>query len=176
MRRINLRGQAGKNVPPVDRFWLQVRKGSGCWVWIGNLDIGGYGRIVVHGRKMKSHRYSWQIHFGPIPPGMLVCHKCDRPACVRPDHLFLGTNLDNRRDSVDKDRHNSGHGCGELNGNAKLTQEAVDYIRKHHRRRSRGEFRTNALAARFGVLPEAIRSLLRGQTWGRDTKLIRYRD
>jgi hypothetical protein len=163
--KINLRGQRGKSVPPEKRFWLQVEKTPGCWLWVGNLGIGGYGRIVVNGVKVKAHRYSWEIHNGPVPDGLFVCHSCDRPGCVRPDHLFLGTNADNRRDSVEKGRHAVGYRMGEDCHFAKLSADDAREIRRRHVRRSRGPNGTKAMAAEFGVLPEAIRRVLRGNSW-----------
>jgi hypothetical protein len=94
-----------------ERFWAKVRKSEGCWEWVGSKIPKGYGNIGISYRPPKSalaHRVSWEIHFGPIPGGMFVCHHCDNPGCVRPDHLFLGTNLDNIRDSESKGRFHAG--------------------------------------------------------------------
>ena len=79
---------------------------SGCWLWIGaNSGKGGYGQISINGRIKRAHRVSWELHRGFIPEGMLVCHHCDTPPCVNPDHLFVGTYSDNTIDSVKKGRH-----------------------------------------------------------------------
>lgn len=89
------------------RFLAKVFKedGDGCWVWVGAAPIrGGYGTIRVGNRAMKAHRLSYEIYKGPIPAGMNVCHKCDHPYCVKPDHLFLGTHADNMRDMLAKGR------------------------------------------------------------------------
>ena len=78
---------------------------SGCWLWEGRVDRRGYGRLKEIGRKfLAAHRLSWTLHRSEIPPGMYVLHKCDTPLCVNPDHLFLGTHLDNMRDMVQKGR------------------------------------------------------------------------
>lgn len=88
-----------------DRFWARVKKGDGCWEWTGSTGRRGYGTFMVHGERTRSHRYSWALHFGAIPDGLWVLHRCDNPPCVRPDHLWLGTVLDNNVDSRIKGRH-----------------------------------------------------------------------
>ena len=78
----------------------------GCWLWVGRRDSYGYGKL---GKKQTaSHRLSWTIHFGPIPSGLCVLHRCDNPPCVNPAHLFLGTQLDNIRDMNAKGRGKAG--------------------------------------------------------------------
>lgn len=89
----------------VDTFWSKVRKGDGCWEWAGASNgAGGYGSFSFLGRRFLAHRFAAWLTFGDIPTGMLVCHQCDNPKCVRPEHLFLGTALDNARDAVAKGR------------------------------------------------------------------------
>lgn len=97
-----------------NRFWEKVNKNSStlechagiglCWIWTGAHLKDGYGEIFFNGQIVLAHRTSWELHYGVIPKEMQVLHRCDNPPCVRPDHLFLGTNHDNVLDSVSKGR------------------------------------------------------------------------
>lgn len=78
---------------------------SECWEMGGHRMKGGYVHIMRGGRRMLAHRMSYELHYGPIPDGLLVLHRCDNAACVRPTHLFLGTHRDNTTDMVEKGRH-----------------------------------------------------------------------
>lgn len=97
-------------VQPVgDRFFSKVVKNpdNGCWEWTGAHGPAGHGQFVVDHKKVVASRFSWELHFGKIPDGMEVCHKCDNPPCVNPEHLFLGTQGDNMRDCSAKGRLNN---------------------------------------------------------------------
>jgi hypothetical protein len=91
-----------------ERFWRHVDKShpSGCWLWTAGTRKG-YGRIAIGRTSIYAHRFAFSEAYGVIPDGLFVCHRCDVPLCVRPDHLFLGTPRDNIRDSVAKGRHSS---------------------------------------------------------------------
>ena len=109
-RRQRLHGDAdtlliGQGLSAEQRFWRFVERNTeGCWSWTGSKDEG-YGRFGVDGRTVRAHRFSYELHHGPIPDGMVVMHKCDNPQCTNPGHLELGTLHDNALDMVAKGRH-----------------------------------------------------------------------
>ncbi len=90
--------------PIAETFSQHIRKTSGCWFWTGSDNTQGYGIIRRGARRLMAHRVAYELFIGKIPSGMLVCHHCDNPPCVRPDHLFIGTAKDNIRDCVSKGR------------------------------------------------------------------------
>ena len=122
----------------------------------------GYGNIYSNGRNELTHRYSWTLHFGLVPRGLCVLHKCDNRKCVRPDHLFLGTKKENTDDMFFKGRQrNLGILKGQQHGEAKLKDEDVLRIREAA---ARGE-RHVAQAARYGVSASLIGLIVRRKAW-----------
>lgn len=128
---------------------------SGCWVWRGATN-GKYGTIWMPGSKRRGyvHRLSWEAHFGDIPDGMLVCHKCDNRLCVNPDHLFLGTYKDNSEDMVRKGRSRA----GAKHWNARLTPDQVKEIRA-------ASGPSHLIAPLFGVSARTVRKIRAGTRW-----------
>lgn len=129
---------------------------SGCWLWLDHIGKARYGFISWKGKKHKAHRMSYQIYIGPIPPGMLICHKCDNPSCVNPDHLFLGTQTDNMRDMVRKGRANKKKGSA--NPTSKLTENDINNIRL-------ADGSNPEIAKAYGVSRTAIYHIRNGRSW-----------
>lgn len=143
------------------RFWHKVKKlgPNECWEWSGGRDHAGYGRSGTRAKRLSAHKQSWQIHHGPVPPGLCVCHKCDNPPCVNPNHLFLGTSTANTADKMAKGRHRVVR--GEQHGNAKLTEADVRQIRLLH---SQGAS-AYSLGARFSVSASLIHFVVNRKIW-----------
>ena len=112
------------------RFWAKVDKTKDCWEWTASKDGKGYGHFGVKGKMVVSHRVSWMLANGDIPENGCILHKCDNPLCVRPDHLFLGSQQDNMLDMSQKGRRSKGQKHsetqrGENNGRSKITESDV---------------------------------------------------
>lgn len=181
----------------VSRFWSKVDKNGtepahvpgigACWNWAGSKNPGGYGNFKLGEKRVNTHRVSWIFHNGPIPANLFVLHRCDNPSCVRPDHLFLGSQLDNAADCRSKGRQPSfdaksqimlkvaargpSHGLkkhperaarGESNGTSKLTGEQVEDIRRIY---ASGDQNQKQLASRFGIVPGTVSKIVRFEMW-----------
>jgi hypothetical protein len=174
----------------IARFWPKVNKRSGhfwngteCWAWVACRTRFGHGLFGVQGKNVGAHRVSYELAYGPIPAALWVLHRCDNPWCVRPEHLFLGTALDNNRDRHEKGRYASGdrHPArlhpekfgdphllpnyvaprGESHGNAKLTDELVRTIR----RLSAEGMGYATIAARINSSKSNVARVVRRQRW-----------
>ena len=144
-----------------ERFESKFTKSDDCWEWGAYKDRDGYGTIWIAGRQQKAHRASYQLYIGEIPPRLCVCHRCDNPGCVNPDHLFLGTHADNAHDHVNKGRGFRPVMSGEKNVSAKLTEAQVIEIRARH---SYGAKNVD-LAKEFGVAQQTISMIVCCHNW-----------
>lgn len=144
------------------RFSALFSEGDGCWTWNGRTDTRGYGRVCLGDKPLSTllaHRVAFVRAFGVFDGERLVCHKCDNPPCVRPDHLFLGDDAANNADMIRKGR--AFHPFGETHCCAKLTAEKVVEIRA---RAALGEG-ARPLARVFGVSDMQIRDIVARRSW-----------
>lgn len=143
-----------------DRFWSKVDPSGDCWEWTAHRKSRGYGQFTVRkGQFYGAHNVSFALVHGPIPPGKVICHRCDNPPCVNPDHLFLGTQVDNAVDMLAKDRGNRARGAAQAS--ARLTEDDVRAIRQAEK----GRRYLRDLAEKYGVSVRTIQQVRRGATW-----------
>lgn len=148
-------------------FWARVRKGDGCWEWQGCRNSTGYGCVGWHGVVHVTHRVAaWLTGMVASPAAPAsgndpthVLHKCDNPACCRPDHFFLGNNSDNQKDAYQKKRKQQPR--GEKHANAKLTDKQAAQIRSRY---AAGELQV-PLAREYGVSQGVVSKVLRGRSY-----------
>lgn len=146
------------DMPRADVFWSRVDKSGECWIWRGALmsKKGGYGCFGANKRQYYAHRYAYEAQHGPIPEGMCVCHRCDTPLCVRGDHLFLGSNLDNIRDRTSKRREVR----GEQSNLSKLSEKLVRDIRA-----LQASVIMADVARFYGISESTVRAIWDRTTW-----------
>lgn len=152
---------AEPRIPLADRFWSKVLKTETCWLWQAGLNSNGYGRFQYfnrthrrgsRGRDLYAHRVSWMLTHGELPDTMKVLHRCDTPACVRPDHLFLGTQADNVADCISKSRKTKPPIVSNLT--ADNIRDIRSDPRKHH-----------IIGADYGLKRMAIFDIKHKKTW-----------
>jgi hypothetical protein len=138
-----------------DRFFARfVKLKNGCWQWRAHTDKDGYGVLPGDRKNTRAHRLSYELHKGQISDGFVICHHCDNPGCVNPDHLFVGTSKDNAQDALQKGRAY----VGEKNGRSKLTKENIIEILS-------SELNGVQLAQKFGVTRSTINRVRRREAW-----------
>lgn len=159
----------GKHASPVERFWRHVKKSDGCWEWMASRLTSGYGQFKPQAGASpeRAHRYSWLLHFGPIPDGLWVCHHCDNPPCVRPEHLFLGTHLHNVRDMIRKGRAASSVPDNVVRFVGTVRRLSDEEIVEARSRHAAGES-CRSIARRLGCHHTTIVRLVRGEHWQSD--------
>jgi hypothetical protein len=140
---------------PEQRFWAKVKRTADCWGWEGGKHHWGYGIFHAwYSHAIVAHRFSYMLHYGPIPKGALVCHHCDNPECTNPEHLFLGDQQANM-----DDMHRKGRGAiGSKNGLAKLSESQVVAIRADSRS-------SVVLGKIYGVSSATVRRVKRRELW-----------
>lgn len=174
----------------LERFWDKVHKSDGCWNWTASKYPDGYGAINIRRKCRPAHQISWLIHYGEIPNGCEVCHHCDNPACVRPDHLYAASHSQNVKDMHIKGRgvytsgddhwtrkypervlrgnlngahkHPERMARGEKNGNSKLTEKLVRDMRLIYHR---GRVSSRSLATRYGLDKSTVLDIVYRRIW-----------
>ena len=147
--------------PLASRFWAKVEiKGLlDCWLWTGCKHSDGYGHIRDGRKVMSAHRIAWELVYGSIPTGQYICHHCDVPACVNPNHLFIGSQKDNMDDMNAKGRGN--YLKGEQNGFSKLTEENVLAIRSLGKQ----DLKHADIAKRFSIQRSQVSAIMTRRAW-----------
>lgn len=148
-------------IPFEEYFWSHVKRTEDCWLWTKRGDGSipkGYYNIRYQGREEGCHRVAYRLMVGDIPEGLFVLHRCDVPPCVRPDHLFLGTQADNMHDAAMKGRSRNAPKRGEAHYKARLKEADILEIR------ASGEA-LDPLARRYGVTKQMICRIRHGQAW-----------
>ena len=147
-----------RNLTVAERFLTKIKYTDTCWLWTDGKNPQGYGNFSMKHKTIGAHRLIYLLYYGELPPGLCVLHKCDTPACVRPDHLFLGTHADNHNDMVNKGR--ARHIEGEKHYKSKLTNNDIVAIRK-----LKGKMRIEEIGEIYGVCRATIGYIHKGDTW-----------
>lgn len=149
-----------KNFSPQERIILGSipEPMSGCWIWLGGTNAKGYAHLRYNTKMMRGNRFAWEAFKGLIPDSLLVLHRCDNRLCVNPEHLFLGTDLENAKDRDAKGRHITQTPRGSRHGRSKFRPSDIITIRHSSET-------CTALAQKYGVTPAAIRFIKRRINW-----------
>ena len=157
------------NTKDIMRFEAKVNRTEGCWLWTGQTK-DGYGQFAVNQKKIGAHRVAYFLKHGPFDYNLLVCHHCDNPPCVNPEHLFLGTDRDNTDDMIKKDRH----AYGQRLPQTKLKEEDVlEIVRRCKNNSWKHNGRIEEVAKEFNICAANIYSILDGRSWSHLTKIRR---
>lgn len=144
--------------PLLERLMKHVDVGNGCWLWTASHDRDGYGNVQIDYKLHRAHRAMYELVVGGIPEGMQVLHRCDNPACVRPGHLWLGTNDENMLDKKNKMRapHGDGHVKSKLNSTL-VREMRAEYVR--------GYSSISDIAHKYKISISAASNAINGKTW-----------
>lgn len=145
-----------------ERFWSKVDTSGVCWNWTAATNNMGYGVFGIDRGLVYAHRFAYSLVHGDIPEGLFVCHHCDNPRCVKPRHLFVGTQGDNMRDSVAKGRARQHHSQGEDHASSKISEKDVHEIRRLY---ATGRVSHRALAKMWQMSHTHIGYIIRRQSW-----------
>lgn len=140
-------------------FWSKVRVPDNridCWEWNSTRNERGYGRFNLGEQKVSAHRFAYELVHGPIPDALHVRHLCHNPSCCNPRHLAVGTPKENAQDSIEAGRFSR----GSINGNAKVDEDAVVYIRQNP-----DKLKGRELAAKFNISPATVSGIRNGRVW-----------
>ena len=162
MEHAQIRGPLEDMADVQNRFHLKCVENSetGCVEWQGKLSPAGYGRFTFHGITQRAHRVAYFLEYGFLTRNLHVCHHCDNPKCVKPEHLFLGTDADNIADKVKKGR--SHRPVADTNPNTPFTWDMVRAIRDEY---SNSKLSYRAIGRKIGVSHSTISGLLNNRTW-----------
>lgn len=149
-----------------ERFWAKTRKlSNGCIIWVGGFR-GNYGSIRYKGKMVSAHRISWEMaNKKRIPPGMLVCHNCDNPACVAPDCLSVCTGSENTNQSIERGRLVPA--SGEIHYNSKISDKEHEAIIRYFKKHGREKWRKQAIGRWFAISKSTVDRILYGERKGR---------
>jgi hypothetical protein len=160
----NVCAQAAKKHSPERvraSFWSMVDKTGDCWLWTGYRQPDGYGQFRANSKFYNSHKFAYELAYGPVPDGLEVMHTCDQPHCCNVAHMRLGTHLENMQDCKAKGRQ----ACGERIKRNKLTADQVLEIRRLFKRTEANRSNIPILAKRYGVFPGTIRDIILRLSW-----------
>ena len=147
----------------IDRFdskWMAVTE-CGCHLWTAAVNKSGYGKFATNDNRWAlAHRVAYERAYGKIPEGFLICHKCDTPSCVNPEHLFVGTHVDNSQDREMKSRGRQQ--CGEKHGRSKLNESDVIQLRELVKSKTMTSY---AAGKKFGINSKTVRDIASGKLW-----------
>ena len=144
------------------KYLPDILNENDCWEWKGWLQKGGYGGLSYNGKILKAHRVSYEMYYAKPLEDLHCLHTCDNPSCINPLHLFAGTNLDNMRDKIQKNRCYTGNQKGENNGASKLSKKQVLKIRELYKS---GNYTTFKLGEMYNVNRSTISYIINNKTY-----------